>query len=140
MIEKRWRTFEHPSDLGLEAWGESLPALLEALGDALAAQICLAGRGKPQERVDVSVQADDVAELAVEFLARLLGLAAIGHRVITDVAVDRADATSMHARVGLEKVDLARHELGAEIKAVTYHQLLVEQRAGQWHARVLLDL
>ncbi len=158
-MTKRWQTFEHPSDLGLEAWGESLPALFEALGEALAAQICFTGQGQAQERVELDVRADDTQELLLEFLSHLLRLSVIGHRVITDVSVDRVstdvpsdrantastagggDALSVHACVGLERVDLTRHELGPEIKAVTYHQLLIEQQPdGQWHARVLLDL
>jgi SHS2 domain-containing protein len=124
----------------LEAWADSLGELFEALGEALAAQICIAGAGAALERVAVDVTAEDVEELTVEFLSRLLHLFVVGRQVITDVKVDRATLTAIHASVGVEKVALRRHELGPEIKAVTYHQLVVEQQDGQWHGRVLLDL
>jgi SHS2 domain-containing protein len=54
--------------------------------------------------------------------------------------VNSISETAVRAMVTCERIDEQRHELGPEVKAVTYHQLLVAQESGQWHARVLLDL
>jgi len=37
-------------------------------------------------------------------------------------------------------LDPTRHQIGTEIKAVTYHGLRVEQHADGWLAEVILDL
>ena len=39
-----------------------------------------------------------------------------------------------------EKFDKARHHAGTYIKAVTYHQLRVEQTHEGWRAQVFLDV
>ncbi len=45
----------------------------------------------------------------------------------------------MGAVVG-EPYDPSRHTVLAQIKAVTYHQVRVAQDAGEWSARVILDV
>ena len=39
-----------------------------------------------------------------------------------------------------EPLDPARHPIDTEIKAVTYHQIAVEQVGGRWQARVIFDI
>ena len=39
-----------------------------------------------------------------------------------------------------ERIARSRHRLYGLVKAVTYHQLAVEQRDGGWSARVILDV
>jgi SHS2 domain-containing protein len=40
----------------------------------------------------------------------------------------------------LKRYDPQRHPIDTEIKAVTYHQLRIEQREARWEARVIFDL
>jgi SHS2 domain-containing protein len=39
-----------------------------------------------------------------------------------------------------EPIDLRRHEIDVEVKAITWHGLKVEQQAGQWLAEVIVDI
>ena len=39
-----------------------------------------------------------------------------------------------------EPLDPARHELAREVKAITYHELRVEQTADGWLAEVIVDI
>ena len=138
-MAKECRTFEHPSDLGLEATADSLGELFEALGEAAARQVCPEGVVAAQTR-PVAAEAEDVETLVVEYLGELLGLFHLERFLVADVRVVAVDERSVRAEVAGEAVDLARHELGAEIKAVTYHQLRVARDGGRWTARVILDL
>lgn len=138
-MTKQWRTFEHPADLGLEARAESLPELFEALGEGLARQVCPRGV-RSQETLPLEAEADDLESLAVEFLGALLRLFYLRRFLVAEVRVERIEPTSLSASAGGESYEPHRHELGPEIKGVTYHHLKVAQEPGGWVATVLLDL
>jgi SHS2 domain-containing protein len=138
-MARQCRTFEHPSDLGLEATADSLAELFQALGEEVARQMCPAGVAAAETR-PLAAEAEDVELLLVEYLRQLLGLFNVERFLAAGVRVQAVDERSVRAEVSGEPVDPARHELGAEIKAVTYHQLEVAREGGRWTARVILDL
>ncbi len=59
---------------------------------------------------------------------------------MSDVKVDTVSDTHLEATLRGEKLDPERHQLGQEIKAVTYHKLVVEEREGKWYGQVVLDI
>ena len=138
-MAKRHGTFEHPSDLGLEAAGDTLAELFEALGEGLARQVCPAGVS-PGESRTIAATGDDVEYLVVEYLSELLSLFHMERFLVAGVRVVEASERAVRAEVTGETFDPDRHELGAEVKAVTYHGLSAERSADGWTARVLLDL
>ena len=139
-MAKSWTTFEHPADLGLEARADSLEELFEALGEGLAEQICPRALVRPVREVNLEVSADDIESLTVDFLARLLGLFQSERMLISAVKVSKVEGARLVAAVTGETYDPRRHRLGAEIKAVTYHQLKVARRGRRWLGRVILDV
>jgi len=50
------------------------------------------------------------------------------------------DAFHLIATVTGEQFDARRHELLREIKAVTYHQLTIDQGEEEWTARIVFDI
>jgi SHS2 domain-containing protein len=136
----KWETFEHTADLGLRAWADTLEELFAALGEAVAAQICPADCINRRETVKVLAQADDLEALAVEFLSELLRLFQIRKFVFSGVSVQSIRHGRLEAVVRGEPVDLARHQLGEEIKAVTYHKVKIAREGSQWVGQVILDL
>ncbi len=139
-MAKEHRTFEHPADLGLEARADSLAELFEALGEGLAEQICPPSTVRPAKAASVEVEADDLEALLVDFLSALLRLFDLQRFLIRRVQVRRIEHNSVSAAAFGEDYDPARHELGAEVKAVTYHQLSVAREGDRWTGRVLLDV
>ncbi|NLF32272.1 MAG: archease [Planctomycetes bacterium] len=139
-MAKEVDVFEHTADVGLEARADSQAELYEALAEGLAGLIA------PRETIAADrvfqrdVTAEDPEVLAVDFLSDLLALTHTENVVIADVSVRCDRPTSLHATVRAELTDPDRHELGLEIKAVTYHRLEVRQDEDGWHARVLFDV
>ena len=84
--------------------------------------------------------ADDVESLTVDFLGELLRLFELQRFLIARVRVTACDRTSVSAELDGETYDPARHELDAEIKAVTYHQLTIGRQDDGWVGRVILDV
>jgi SHS2 domain-containing protein len=152
-MARHCETFEHTADLGLEARADSLTELFEALGEGLGEQVCAAGQVQLREsrRVEITLDAAEspagpdpdalgLETLVVDFLTELLRLFHLEKFLIGRVRVERCGGTSVTAEVTGESYDPARHELGVEIKAVTYHQLRVAREGDGWTARVILDI
>jgi SHS2 domain-containing protein len=152
-MTKHCETFEHTADLGLEARADSPAELLEALGEGLYAQICQPRDIRLRQKRRVQVAAEGAASprghepdaaalelLVADFLRELLRLFHLERFLVGRVRVERCDETAVAAEVAGESYDPARHELGLEIKAVTYHQLKVARDRSGWLARVILDI
>jgi SHS2 domain-containing protein len=133
-------TFEHTADVGLRARADTPAELMAALAEGLAEFICPRGQVQPDQTRSLEVSAEDREALAVDFLWEVMSLILFDHFVVADVRVEHADETSVRAVLSGQLYDPARHELAAEVKAVTYHQLKVARQADGWVAEVILDL
>jgi SHS2 domain-containing protein len=137
---RRWGTFPTTADIGIWASGPTAGALLEGLGLALYGLFVDPKGVRPREARSVSAEGRDPAELAVAFLNALLLLEEtdgfLGRRIVARVR--GRPSTSVVARVVGEPFDPDRHVGRTEVKAITYHDLVFDVRAGR--ARVIVDL
>ena len=134
------RTLEHTADIGIECRADSLPELMAGLGEALVELVCPPDRVRPVQQVELRVQAEDLEALAVDFLSRLLARLQVDHFMVHSLQVRQAGELALEGVLSGEPYDPGRHEIGEEIKAVTYHQVHVSCRGGEWLGRVFLDL
>ena len=139
-MAKRCETFDHTADVGLAAEADTRAELFEALAEGLAEVICPRRRVAAAGRRELRVEAEDVEALAVDFLSEVLAVIQDERFLVAAVAVSEAGDTAVTARLAGEPYDPGRHELAAEVKAVTYHQLKIARRRGRWTGRVILDL
>ncbi len=137
---RRWGTFPTTADVGIWASGPSAAALLEGLGHALTALIVDPRGLRAQQQRTIRASGQDPAELAVAFLGELLLLQEsegfLARRIT--VRTHGRPATAAEAELRGEPFDAARHRARTEVKAITYHDLRFEPRAGR--ARVIVDL
>ena len=139
-MSKECHTFDHPADVGLAARGDSLGELFEALAEGLADFTCLRKTVHPAESREVEARAEDREDLAHDLLSAVLAEIQERRFMVASVSVTQATATEVRAELRGESYDPARHDIRAEVKAVTYHQLTVLQEGGQWRGTVILDL
>lgn len=123
------REIEHTADLGFEVEAPSAAALFERAGLAMAALIVELEAVEPRERVAVVVEADGWEDLLHDWLQVLLVRFGQDGFVPCELAVDAADGRRVAGTAAGERFDRARHRLVRELKAVTWHQLEVRQRA-----------
>jgi len=131
---------EHTADIGFRAFGESLP---ELFANSALALLSIAGEPAavdPERQYPLFVSgAIGLESLMVDWLNEVLfwfdgrGIAFHEFRVI------RIDDSSLEA-AGLGQPRGSRHRASRIVKAVTYHQLRVEQRDGRWVAEVYVDV
>jgi SHS2 domain-containing protein len=136
---------DHPADLFLEIWGLDLPSLFENALFSLYEQLVEVEGFEARDRVTIEAQAPTLSgalrSLLSEALYRFSTEGFVAAKA--EVTVETREASMVHASALLtgEKVDKKRHTLLTEVKAITYHQLMVEASPeGGWRATVLLDV
>ena len=140
MASRPHELLEHPADIGFRAFGDSLEelfansalAMLSIAGDPEAVQPC--------ELYPFAVKSGDMDSLMVDWLSEVLywfdGKRIAFHEFrVTELRGNAIEAVGMG-----EPRDSQKHPAHLVIKAVTYHQLKIEQRAGVWIAEVYLDI
>jgi len=139
-MARQCTTFDHTADVGLAARADTLAELFQALAEGLADVIC------PREQVRaiaeriISVSAEDVEALAVDFLWKVMDTIQVDHQMVAAVEVRQIDQTHVKAALMCEEYDPARHEILTEVKAVTYHELKIAREGSACTGRVILDL
>jgi len=136
---RRFEEIDHSGDVGVEAWGATLGELVENTTRGLFSLMARAPVAARTTR-PVAVSAPDAGALLVAWLSEVIALAASHGEVYGDVAVTRATDTEAAGEVRGEPVDPDRHELRFDVKAATYHALVVEPADDGLHARVVFDL
>ena len=137
---RRWGTFPTTADIGLWASGPTPAALLEGLGLALFGLFADPRGVRPRDGRTVHATGADPAELTVAFLTALLVVQETDGFLARRIAatVRGRPPTSVSARLLGEPFDPSRHTGRTEVKAVTYHGLVFDPKAGR--ARVIVDL
>ena len=136
-----YRLLDHTGDIGLLVGAATLPALYDAATRALFDVILDVRTVEPRERVEVRVEgAVDAEDLLVRYLSELLFLHDTANWVFRGAEVGELGTGAVVARAVGEAFDPARHEIQRQVKAVTYHRLLLSEDREGWSARVFLDL
>lgn len=139
-----YEIFEHTADVGIRARAGDLNQLfVDAARGLLSVMVANPEAIQPAEEVTVELSGDDVETLLHDWLAELL-YAFSGRRLALaefDVRIEmETHPTKLRATARGEPIDLARHQIDVEVKAITWHGLKVEQNNGQWTAEVIVDI
>ena len=132
------------SDVTFRAWGRDLDELFTAAADATTNLMVGALESiSPTVTKAAFVDAEALDLLLLRFLEELIFHKDAEGLILraTDVRVEAANqGHQVHARLCGEPIDPNKHELLADIKAVTLHGLRVEQTDSGWRAEVTLDV
>lgn len=143
-----YETFEHTADLGLRIRAADLDTLFAEAGMALFSTVVDdLSTVRPVDRIEIRLGGADLVYLLFDWLNELLYRYETEHVVFSKFEVHVHDAaspgTAVAGLVGFahgERLDPARHAPGHEVKAITYHQLKVEQTPDGWMAEVIVDI
>jgi SHS2 domain-containing protein len=139
-VEAGFGTFDHTGDLGLEVWAGSPEGLFAEAAVALMAQIAEVPRDPAPERMTVSLDGDDAADLLVHWLNTALLEAEVRGVIWTGASVTALSERRLEARLEGARLDPARHTLLREVKAVSFHDLELSLEPGRCRCRLVLDL
>lgn len=137
------RVLSHTADIGIEVTAPSLDALFDELLSATFQLTSPTDADADPAAVttrSVEVSAETLEDLVVDTLSEFLFIAETEDQHFCWFRSE-VDVEALAARVEAGSLPLRRDQAaGATIKAVTYHGLVVEQRDGEWFARVYFDV
>jgi len=135
-----YRRIDHTADLGIEIYGLSPAALFENAALALFDQIIDPAGVKGARKDHLTIHATDWPDLMVNWLRELLFFWNGKELLVKKAEILSITGTRLSARIVYDSYDPGQHTIINEIKAVTYHQIRVEEGPYGWKATVIFDV
>ncbi|MCD6082920.1 archease [Candidatus Aerophobetes bacterium] len=137
---KKYELIDHTADIGVKVRGKSVGELFENAAYAMFDLIADLDRVEKREVLEVEIEGEGMDELLADWLRELLYKFNGERHLLKDFKIEEIDQKSLKARVRGEKLDLSRHSLKMEIKAVTYYGLEIKRTSEGWQAQVIFDV
>ena len=135
------KNFEHTADIGIEVETSNISSAFEEA--ALGFSEIVTGGNLPKELIsnDVSIESDNLDSLLVHFISYLVVLFDTDLFIsgFAKIEISKGENFLLKGILKGDIYDQSKHGYGVEIKAVSYHQLLVEEGPPS-RLRVILDL
>ena len=132
--------FEHTADLGLRVHAGTLEELLaEAARGLLTMLVANPKTVRPVHARKVELAGSEPGYLLFDWLNELLYAFETEKLLLAEFDVQLRDG-KLTANCRGEPMDPTRHAMDHEVKAITYHQLRVEQTTAGWEAEVIVDI
>ena len=139
-MQNKLKFLDHTGDTGIQVWGDSLEDIFSIAAKGMFYVISESENIKSETEYPISLQADSNSELVVFWLSELNFLFATEGMLLSQVDQISVQDGRLEAVVTGEIFSPEKHEILREIKAVTYHQLILEQKNEGWFAQVIFDL
>jgi len=134
----KYRIIDHPSDIGIEAFGKDTKELFEnaAFGmmEIMFGQTAEGGSSK--NGINIKVSADNIESLLIAWLSELLYIVDSKKIAIYALEIIKLTDKQLEARVLGDKITKTL----AFIKAATYNQLEIKKEKDHWKARIIFDV
>ncbi|MEK6237178.1 MAG: archease [Planctomycetales bacterium] len=132
--------FDHTADVGIRATAATLDELFSEAAKGLFSVIVEnPADGQPTETREFQLEEADTAFLLFDWLNELLYVFESEHLILSRFEC-RLQDDKLTATAHGEPLDEQRHRLGNEVKAITYHELKVQQRDSDWLAEIIVDI
>ncbi|HLC69181.1 MAG TPA: archease [Candidatus Bilamarchaeaceae archaeon] len=132
------------ADVAYEATGKTIEELFIAAGLALTeTQVKDLKTVEKKETRILDLKAKTLEQLLHDFLQELIFYKDADLLLLTtfDIKITQTDpGYALHGRVHGEQLDMKKHELLVDVKAVSWHMFEVKQEKGEWKAFVILDV
>jgi SHS2 domain-containing protein len=131
---------EHPADIGFRVSAGNLRELFERAAVGMLTIADEPSNVEAREEYELSVESGDREALLVDWLSEVLYWYDGKRIAFREFHVTEFTGNSLKAIGRGEPRDPQRHRARVIVKAVTWHQLKIEERDGVWVAQVYLDI
>ena len=131
---------DHTADLAMAVFVRTQSELFIHAGLAMFDVMVQGPTDMERYSHSLRISGRDQPDLMVNWLRELLYLWSGRHQVVVEITIAALTEIHLAAVVATVDFDPDRHEILREIKAVTYHRIMVEKRSDQWRAEVVFDL
>jgi SHS2 domain-containing protein len=140
MTRKPFEVFEHTADIGLHAYGETLPVLFVNAARGMESLLVLPEQVRVVTSREITVKGHDPISLLIAWLNELIFLFDTEYLLFRDFEIATLTDTTLTGAARGEPYDSQRHELSSAIKAATWHEAAVIQDNEGYQARIIFDL
>lgn len=140
-----YRFLDHTADVSVEIRGRSLEEAFEQTAYSLMETITpnLKLISPETERI-ITIEAEDKEALLFDFLTEFLYLFDVNELVFNKINIQpiKKDQEKylLKAIVRGEKFDKRKHELGSEVKAITYSFMEIEEKKNKVKINIVFDI
>jgi SHS2 domain-containing protein len=132
---------DHTADVQVRSWGPSLEEAFSQTAYSLMATITPnLKKITPKIEKKIIIKAEDKEALLFDFLSEFLYIFDVDELVFSQIYVSKIekfnDNYKLQATLKGEEFDLNKHEIGIEVKAITYSFLNIEEK----HANTIIDI
>ena len=137
---KKYVQLDHTGDIRIKVFGYSLKELFENAAYALFDMITDANKIDSQLAETVEISGTDKEELLVNWLSELNYLFITESKIFNKFEINHLKDFELSATIIGEKFNSHKHPLNTEIKAVTFHNLQIEQVSDRWETKIVFDI
>lgn len=142
--EKGFELLEHKADMGVKGFGKSFEEAFEESARGMFSIMSDLEKVEGKKSVELTVSANGLGELLVEWLNELLSLADRNEMVFSEFKVEEIvegeKGFELKGSASGEKIDSGKHEFKTEVKAATYSGLDVKKENGVFIAQCVVDV
>jgi len=141
---KSFEIIDHTSDTGVKAYGVTITELFENAARGMFAVIAKDGRNiqgsKIEKKIEIHKSADSLEETLVSWLSELLYIFNREKIYLNDFKVKSLNNDGIEAHSSGINLDLYQSNLYTEIKAVTFHNLKIEESVDGFSCTIIFDV
>jgi len=135
-----YQIIDHTADLGIIVQGTDEKNLFIRAAQAMTDLMVEGDISKKTVIKDVSLKGEDFPDLMVRWLGEVLYLFEGEKLIVNSIEIKFISPIKLKSALTLTSYDPEHHQVKREIKAVTYHQISVDQVNDGWEARVMFDI
>jgi SHS2 domain-containing protein len=136
----RIASFDHTADRGITVHADSLPELFSGAAVGMFATMYRLEGLAPDRAREITVTAPDREALLVAWLQELIFWFEVEDEIYPEAEIHEIEDTSLRATVRGRKLGPDIVQIGAAVKAVTYHGLCLRPVDDGWEAVLLFDV
>ncbi len=137
---KPYELIDHTSDIGIKITAKSLKELFASAAFAMFDIAADLEGIKPSSEIAVAVEAETLDELLVNWLDELLYNLCTKNIILSEFDIIEMNDRSLKATARGRLIGENKNRLKTEIKAITYHELKVEEKDGTYSAQIIFDV
>ncbi len=139
----QYEYLEHIADVKFRAYGKTKEELIENSGKALCNAVIDLKKVKKTGEEIIKIKAESFEEALFEFLKEVLYLIDSQEIIFREFKTETNQKEKkffLKAKCFGEKIDLKKHQIKTEIKAITKHGFKAVKEKNKWTAEVLVDV
>ena len=145
MKNSGYKFLDHTADVQVHSWGETIEDAFAQTAYSLMVTITPdLGKISPETEKTLKIKAEDKEALLFDFLSELLYIFDVDGLVFSDIRVFSIQKINknyiLKAKLKGERFDIQKHEIGTEVKAITYSYMSIEEKGEKVKINIVFDI